>query len=228
MLNMAIMSIIDEDDDHSPVGDIRREARKAKEKAKAEDPTKVPTKITSKTYLVIDDEKPMRTLIKNALQNYGIRTILEASSAEEAITNLKHQQVDLIFIDEEMPGMSGAEFVFRARRGALPINKTIPIIMVTSHLEQEHIKLSRNAGVDEFLAKPVSAAALYKRVYNSIMAQRPFVEDADGYRGPERRWLKAEAEAKAMAGKPHVKVFDYNEPKTAPAGTLKGEPKITK
>jgi len=226
MVNMAYMSITEEEPDQSPVGDLRRAARKAKQKAADNDPTKIPAEITSKTYLVIDDEKPMRTLIKNALQNYGIRTIIEAASAEEAITTLKHQQVDVIFVDEQMPGMGGAEFTFRARRGKLPINKATPIIMVTSHLEQEHIMLSRNAGVDEFLAKPVSAAALYKRVYNSVMAQRPFVEDADGYRGPERRWLKSEAAA--IANRPKVEVRDFNKPKTTTKPARKTEPKITK
>lgn len=226
---MVHMSIIEEEDpSQSPVGDIRREAREAKQKTLSDDPTKIPAEITSKTYLVIDDEKPMRMLIKNALQNYGIRKIIEASSADEAITTLKHQQVDVIFIDEQMPGMSGAEFTFRARRGALPINKATPIIMVTSHLEQEHIMRSRTAGVDEFLAKPVSAAAIYKRIYNSVMTPRPFVEDSDGYRGPERRWLKSDAAT--LASRQKVEVFDFNKSKTksSPSPTTKAEPKVTK
>ena len=208
------------------VGDVRREARR---QAKEANPDKVPPEITTKTYMVIDDEKSMRTLVKNALQTFDIRHIHEATSVEDAVQILSHQTVDIILCDEEMPGMHGAEFVFLIRRGKMPVARDIPFIMITSHNEQEHIMLARKAGVDEFLTKPVSAAAVIKRIHSCVFAHRPFIEDEDGYKGPERRWLKDGAES---AQKPPVKVFDFNQPAPteteAAAPQTPHEPKVRK
>jgi DNA-binding response OmpR family regulator len=65
-------------------------------------------------------------------------------------------------------------------------NMFLPIIMMTGHTERARIFSARDAGVTEFLAKPVTAKSLLMRLTNIIEHPRPFVR-AKGYFGPDRR-----------------------------------------
>ena len=58
--------------------------------------------------------------------------------------------------------------------------------MLTGFTELHRVKQARDAGVTAFLAKPISAAALYRRLCTVIDDQRPFVRVGD-FIGPDRR-----------------------------------------
>jgi len=58
--------------------------------------------------------------------------------------------------------------------------------MLSGHTEMNRILESRDAGVTEYLAKPISATSLYSRIRKIIMEPRPFVK-AGHYFGPDRR-----------------------------------------
>jgi DNA-binding response OmpR family regulator len=58
--------------------------------------------------------------------------------------------------------------------------------MVTGHTEKDRVTAARDAGVTEFLAKPISAKALYERIVNVVANPRPFIKTKT-YFGPDRR-----------------------------------------
>jgi len=62
----------------------------------------------------------------------------------------------------------------------------VPIIMLTGHSEKKRVISARDAGVTEFLAKPISAKSLYQRILNIVINPRPFIK-SKGYFGPDRR-----------------------------------------
>jgi len=62
----------------------------------------------------------------------------------------------------------------------------VPIIMLTGHSEKRRVIEARDTGVTEFLAKPISAKALYQRVLNVVANPRPFIKTKT-YFGPCRR-----------------------------------------
>jgi two-component system chemotaxis response regulator CheY len=62
----------------------------------------------------------------------------------------------------------------------------VPIVMLTGHSEKKRVIAARDAGVTEFLAKPISAKALYQRVLNIVANPRPFIR-TKSYFGPDRR-----------------------------------------
>ena len=74
--------------------------------------------------------------------------------------------------------------------GLLPtfeaIGWTAPIIMVTGHTEKARVTAARDAGITEFLAKPISAKGLYQRILNVVANPRPFIKTKT-YFGPDRR-----------------------------------------
>jgi DNA-binding response OmpR family regulator len=65
-------------------------------------------------------------------------------------------------------------------------NPFVPIIMLTGHTERTRVTAARDAGITEFLAKPISAKGLYQRVFSVVAHPRPFIKTAT-YFGPDRR-----------------------------------------
>ena len=65
-------------------------------------------------------------------------------------------------------------------------NPFVPIILLTGHCDKRRVMTARDAGVTEFLAKPISAKALYQRILNIVVSPRPFVRTKI-YFGPDRR-----------------------------------------
>jgi hypothetical protein len=57
--------------------------------------------------------------------------------------------------------------------------------MLTGHSEKKRVMAARDAGVTEFLAKPISAKALYQRIINVVANPRPFIKTKT-YFGPDR------------------------------------------
>src|SRR3954453_18482091 len=58
--------------------------------------------------------------------------------------------------------------------------------MLTGHSEKRRVTVARDAGVTEFLAKPISAKGLYQRILNVVASPRPFIKTKT-YFGPDRR-----------------------------------------
>ena len=65
-------------------------------------------------------------------------------------------------------------------------NPSVPIIRVTGHAERRKVMEARDAGVTEFLVKPISAKGLYQRIASVVMVPRPFIKTST-YFGPCRR-----------------------------------------
>jgi CheY-like chemotaxis protein len=157
--------------------------------------------------LVVDDSAHMRKLVVTILQAFGTVQIYEADCGERAWTLLRDANPDVIVLDWMMEGMSGLEFARQLRTSSQTPNPFVPIIMLTGHTNIDHVRLARDAGVNEFLAKPVSVKAILTRLIAVIEYPRPYVRTksyfgpcrrrrgADEYRGPERR---AAAEATAL------------------------------
>jgi DNA-binding response OmpR family regulator len=62
----------------------------------------------------------------------------------------------------------------------------VPIIMLTGHSDKKRVMIARDAGITEFLTKPISAKSLYERILNVVLRPRPFVKTKT-YFGPDRR-----------------------------------------
>lgn len=147
--------------------------------------------LTKLNILVIDDQPLMRKILCNVLSEFGVRDIVEATNGNDAGDILKQASPDVIFTDNMMRPMGGAEFVRRVRFGEYDVDPCVPVIMVSAETGYASITRARDAGISEFLAKPVSAKFVYDRLAAVICRPRSFVR-ADSYFGPERRRRKLE------------------------------------
>ena len=88
--------------------------------------------------------------------------------------------------DWAMPIFDGLELTQMIRQPGANANPYVPIIMMSGHSEKKRVMAARDAGVTEFLAKPVSAKALHQRILNIVANPRPFIKTKT-YFGPDRR-----------------------------------------
>ncbi len=85
-----------------------------------------------------------------------------------------------------MEPVDGVEFTRLVRVAADSPNPFLPIIMVTGFADRTRVEEARDAGITEFIVKPVTARAVLDRLNNVINKPRPFVKTSD-YFGPDRR-----------------------------------------
>ena len=137
-------------------------------------------------FLVVDDNTYMRRILRALLHGFGAREVLEAEDGAMGIEIFMAQQPDVVLLDWEMPILDGLEITKMIRQPETSANPHTPIIMVSGHTEKRRIAEARDAGITEFLAKPVSSKALYDRVFSVVAHPRPFIKTLTYY-GPDRR-----------------------------------------
>ena len=135
--------------------------------------------------LVVDDNEQMRTIIGTVLAAAGVGRLFYATDGRQGLDQLMAAPVDVAYVDYEMPTMNGLDFISRVR--ALPGEaRYLPIIMLTGHSDLPRLNAARDRGVNEFLAKPVTARNILLRLEAVIMRPRPYVQAPDFF-GPDRR-----------------------------------------
>ena len=142
--------------------------------------------LQSLNVLLVDDNQHMRTIAAAVLHSADIHRVYEAGDGAEAFEVLRRQPIDLALVDYNMFPMDGVEFTRLVRNSPDTANPYLPIIMMTGHSEKSRVCEARDAGVTEFIVKPITAKAVLDRLNAVIMKPRPFIK-ADGYIGPCRR-----------------------------------------
>jgi two-component system chemotaxis response regulator CheY len=136
--------------------------------------------------LILDDNANMRVLLRVILGGFGMRRIEEAAEVDEALALLGEGEFDLAFVDFKLGGISGIDFCRHVRMNSESPDVYLPIIMVTAYSERRRVIDAINAGVDEFLVKPIRSVDVAHRVNAVVERRRPFVKSG-GYFGPDRR-----------------------------------------
>ena len=112
--------------------------------------------------LVIDDFATMRKIERNILSQLGIKNVDEADDGTTALPKIQQTKYDVILLDWNMPQMSGLELLKAVR--ADPNTKDVPIIMVTAEALKDNIVAAAQAGVNDYVVKPFTAAVLQEKL----------------------------------------------------------------
>lgn len=137
-------------------------------------------------FLVVDDNAHMRRILRTLLHGFGAREIYEAEDGPSGLETFTQYGPEIIITDWVMPGFDGLELTRMLRQPDVYANAYVAVIMLTGHSEKAHVTAARDAGVTEFLAKPISANDLYQRILNVVINPRPFIR-TESYFGPDRR-----------------------------------------
>lgn len=121
----------------------------------------MPLSMTFKV-LVVDDQLTMREVTRLALQEMGVRQIIDAENGDEAFKKATTQPLDMIISDFNMPGMDGLALL-RAVRGHPAVRK-LPFILVTGRGDNALVVSAAQAGVNNYIVKPFTTEMLREKV----------------------------------------------------------------
>jgi DNA-binding NtrC family response regulator len=113
--------------------------------------------------LIIDDERSIRNVLKEILNNEGYKTD-EAADGEEGFKKFTTQTYSLVICDIKMPKMDGLEFLQKATE----MNPDIPIIMISGHGNIETAVEAVKKGAFDYIAKPPDLNRLLITIRNAL------------------------------------------------------------
>ena len=150
-----------------------------------------PADLSGLKVLVVDDHANTLRLMSDVLRAGGVGDVFTAGDGLQARQQIQSRDPDIIFTDCRMPLMDGLDLTRSIRRSAvrpdpwIP-NPEVPVIMVTSQRSVYDVNLARRAGVNEFVIKPFTPAALLSRIQLVLRRPRSFIV-SEVYVGPDRR-----------------------------------------
>jgi two-component system, response regulator RpfG len=104
--------------------------------------------------LIVDDQSTSRTILTHVVKNINSKIkVVEKNNPEQALEWATQHTADLVFIDYVMPEMNGIEFVRLLK--TLPQYESVPVIMITIKKDADTRYAALDAGVADFLSKPV-------------------------------------------------------------------------
>lgn len=126
----------------------------------------LPASMAQSRVLIVDDVPSMRRILRNLLQGIGCQRIVEAGDGLSALAELQNRAFDLVISDLSMPGMNGIELLRTIRADARL--EEIPVLIISAQARREHIAAAAAAGVDGYLLKPFTAAALEQQLHEML------------------------------------------------------------
>jgi two-component system KDP operon response regulator KdpE len=130
--------------------------------------------------LVVDDEPPIRRLLKTALSSQDYR-VEEADSGEAALEFLARNKADLIVLDLGLPGMDGLAVVKRLRA----LGSATPIVILSSRDDEAGKVAALDFGADDYVSKPFGMEELSARIRAALRhrlqqeGERPIFRSGD-------------------------------------------------
>jgi putative two-component system response regulator len=119
--------------------------------------------------LVVDDEAPLRALLRRFLERSGY-VVAEVGTGEEALEQIRRDPPDLVFLDLQLPDRSGHSILEAIR--AEPATRLLPVVMLTGLATSEQKVRAYELGVTDFLAKPFAPDELLPRVRSLVLLKQ--------------------------------------------------------
>jgi len=114
--------------------------------------------------MVVDDSRAIRMILNRTLSDLGFE-VVQAASGNEALSMLPTQgeQLSLILVDWNMPGISGLDFVRQVRCN--PALASVALVMVTTETEIEQMMAALEAGANEYVMKPFTREIIADKLH---------------------------------------------------------------
>lgn len=144
-------------------------------------------RIAALRVLVADPFSQLREIIRDILlRGVGVAAVFEARNGNDALTALRDLPCDVMIADTGMDPVGAVDLTQIVRGGHEGIDPFMPIIVMSGNANLDEIIAARDAGANEYLAKPLSAKILDLRLHAVVAHPRPFIR-SDDFFGPDRR-----------------------------------------
>ncbi len=117
------------------------------------------------TILIVDDSHAIREMCREIFEMRNYRVLL-SDTGKEALELIQKEKVDLVILDLFLPDISGLEILYEIRKDSS--NTTLPIITLSSTLNNDHIAKVLKHGANDFISKPFSIEQVILRAENLI------------------------------------------------------------
>lgn len=114
-----------------------------------------------KKVLVVDDSETIRQQVASALERAGF-SVVEASDGMDGLERAEQNELCMVILDVNMPRLSGLEMLERLREN--PKHKSLPVLMLTTEVQQSMIERAKKAGARGWMIKPVKMDQLVSAV----------------------------------------------------------------
>jgi len=121
----------------------------------------------NKLVLIVDDKFSVTRLISDYLSSKGYQTVT-AWDGNQALTEARINQPDIILLDIMMPHMDGFEFIKTFRK-----ESNTPIILLTAKIEESDKVIGLDLGADDYVTKPFGMAELVARIEAVLRRSTP-------------------------------------------------------
>jgi two-component system KDP operon response regulator KdpE len=108
--------------------------------------------------LIVEDEPPIRRLLRTTLGAHEYRTI-EAATGAEALSGLRHHRPDLVLLDLGLPDVDGLHLLSQIRRLS-----PVPVVVLSSRGDEAAKVTALDSGADDYVTKPFGAEELMARI----------------------------------------------------------------
>ena len=123
--------------------------------------------------LLLTEDNPMNIKVATRILERQGHTVVVAHDGQEAIRILSSKRFDAVLMDVEMPVMDGYDTTRSIRSPESPVlDRDIPIIAMTAHAMDEHQRQCLEAGMDEFVSKPLNMKDMMLRIRRAIENKR--------------------------------------------------------
>ena len=135
----------------------------------------------SDSILIVDDEKPVRYMMRRLLEGDGY-SVTEADSAEGALEVLGDVRPDLVITDLKMPGMDGLTLAQKL----IEADADRPVLMMTAYADLESARRAVQVGIYEYFIKPVDVSDVTSAVKRALERRRLIQENREYQQNLER------------------------------------------
>ncbi len=113
--------------------------------------------------LIVDDEPPIRRLLRTSLAPHGFH-VIEAATGQAALDAAAHEKPDIMLLDLGLPDMDGVEVIRRLRAAG----SKLPVIVVSSRGDEKGKVEALDLGADDYVTKPFGMAELIARIRTAL------------------------------------------------------------
>lgn len=124
--------------------------------------------LEQKTILLVDDQRFVRSIVRNALAEIERLVVLQAGDGAQALDILSSEQVDVVVLDINMAPMNGLRALKAIRTGTAGITAATPVVMLTSLNDMAVVRTCGELDCQGFLLKPVSKGELISKLARAV------------------------------------------------------------
>ena len=114
--------------------------------------------------MIVDDDPNVLSLAKIMLKHAGFEKIVATNNSFSALKKMQHGLVDIALLDWKIPNLSGLDVLKTIRAHDI----ILPIIMLTSHSDQEHVVEAIKAGATDYIIKPFNQKILVSKIQSGL------------------------------------------------------------